>query len=135
MLTKIDHIGLAVSNLEEALKFYEGVLGLKSSAIETVEEQKVKIAFLSLGESKLELLQPTDPESPVARFINSRGEGVHHIALKTENIEKVLQELEDRGVRLIDKIPRQGAGGKKVAFLHPSASFGALLELCEEENI
>ena len=131
MVEKIDHIGLAVNDLKEALKFYEEVIGLKSSAIETVEEQKVKVAFLPLRESKLELLQPIDPESPVARFINSRGEGIHHIAFKTENIEKKLRELEAIGVRLIDKTPRQGAGGKKVAFLHPSASFGVLIELCQ----
>lgn len=134
MLKKIDHIGIAVRNLEEALKFYEGVLGLKATGTEVVEEQKVKIAFLPLGESKLELLQSTDPEGPVAKFIESRGEGIQHIAIRVDNIEEKLKELEEKDVRLIDKVPRYGAGGARIAFLHPKSTFGILLELCQRDE-
>lgn len=134
MLKKIDHIGIAVKNLDEALKFYEEKLGLKATGTEVVEEQKVRIAFLPVGESKLELLESTDPEGPVAKFIESRGEGVQHIALRVDNVEEKLKELEEQGVRLIDKTPRYGAGGARIAFLHPKSTYGILLELCQRDE-
>jgi methylmalonyl-CoA epimerase len=134
MFKKIDHIGIAVKNLEEALQFYEEILGLKSTKIEIVEDQKIKAALLPLGESKLELLQATDADSPVAKFIEARGEGVQHIALRVNNIEEILKRLDEKGVRLIDRVPRYGAGGARIAFLHPKSTFNVLLELCEKEE-
>lgn len=134
MPKKIDHIGLAVRNLDEALKFYEEMLGLQSTGVEEVEEQKVRIAFLPVGESKIELLESTDPEGPVAKFIESKGEGVQHIALRVNNIDEKLKEMEEKGVRLIDKTPRYGAGGARIAFLHPKSTYGVLLELCERDE-
>ncbi len=132
MLKKIDHIGIAVKNLEEALKFYEGILGLKATKFEVVEHEKVKIAFLPVGNVNLELLQSTEPDGPINKFIWSRGEGVHHIAFKVENIDKTLQFLKEKGEFLIDKEARLGAGGAKIAFLHPKSTFGILLELCKK---
>ncbi len=134
MLKKIDHIGIAVKNLDEALAFYEEALGLKSTGTEVVEEQKVKVAFLPLGESKLELLESTAPDGPVAKFIETRGEGVQHIAVRVDDIDTKLRELEARGVRLIDKSPRYGAGGARIAFLHPKSTSGILLELCQRSE-
>ncbi len=134
MLKKIDHIGIAVKNLEEALAFYEDALGLKATGTEVVEEQKVRIAFLPLGESKLELLESTSPDGPVAKFIETRGEGIQHIAVRVDNIEEMLQALEEKGVRLIDKTPRYGAGGARIAFLHPKSTSGILLELCQRNE-
>ncbi len=134
MLKKIDHIGIAVKNLEEALAFYEDALGLQATGTEVVEEQKVKIAFLPLGESKLELLESTSPDGPVAKFIEARGEGIQHIAVRVDNIEEMLQEMEEKGVRLIDKPPRYGAGGARIAFLHPKSTSGILLELCQRNE-
>ncbi len=134
MLKKIDHIGIAVKNMEDALAFYEGALGLKATGTEVVEEQKVKVAFLPLGESKLELLESTEPDGPVAKFIESRGEGVQHIAIRVDNIEEKLKELEEKGIRLIDKSPRYGAGGARIAFLHPKSTSGILLELCQRNE-
>jgi len=134
MFKKIDHIGLAVLNLAEALQFYEDILGLKSTKIEVVEEQKIKAAILPLGESKLELMQATATDSPVAKFIEARGEGLHHIALRVNNIEELLKRLEDRGVRLVDRVTRRGAGGARIAFVHPKSAFNVLLELCEKEE-
>ncbi|KJS81474.1 MAG: methylmalonyl-CoA epimerase [Peptococcaceae bacterium BICA1-8] len=128
---KIDHIGIAVKNLEESLSFYTDVLGLKCQGIELVEEQKVKVAFLPCGESELELLESTSPEGPIARFIEKNGEGIQHIALQVENIEEALEYLKEQGMRLIDEKPRYGAGGAKIAFLHPKATKGILLELSE----
>lgn len=133
-LKKIDHIGVAVRDLKGALEFYESVLGLKAAGIEEVETQKVRVAFLPVGESKVELLEPTAPDSPVGRFIEKNGEGVQHIAFRVENIEEALQELKDKGLRLIDEQPRQGAGGARIAFLHPKSSFGVLIELCERKE-
>lgn len=134
MLKKIDHIGIAVKNLDEALAFYEDALGLEATGTEVVEEQKVKVAFLPLGDSKIELLESTDPEGPVAKFIEARGEGVQHIAVRVEDIDQKLQDLENKGVRLIDKSPRYGAGGAKIAFLHPKSTSGVLLELCQRDE-
>ncbi|MGI5901146.1 MAG: methylmalonyl-CoA epimerase [Desulfitobacteriia bacterium] len=132
---KIDHIGIAVKNLEETLKFYVDTLGLKLQGEEVVEEQKVKVAFLPLGDSEIELLESTEPDGPVAKFIASRGEGIQHIALRVKNLEEALAELKAKGVRLIDEKPRYGAGGAKIAFIHPKATFGTLVELCERNDL
>jgi len=128
---KIDHIGIAVNNLEESLNFYTDVLGLKCQGTEIVDEQKVKVAFLPCGDSELELLESTSPEGPIAKFIEKNGEGIQHIALQVENIEETLEYLKEKGLRLIDEKPRYGAGGAKIAFLHPKATKGILLELSE----
>lgn len=130
----VDHIGIAVPNLQEAIKFYEEVLGLKCEGIEEVPEQKVRVAFLPVGDSEIELLESTDPEGAVAKFIESRGPGIQHIALRVDNIEKALEELKQKGIRLIDEKPRYGAGGAKIAFVHPKATNGVLLEISEREK-
>ncbi len=132
-LTHIEHIGIAVKSLDEAIPYYENVLGLKCYAIEEVTDQKVKTAFFKVGQTKLELLEPTDPESPVAKFIEKRGEGIHHLAFAAENVEQALEEASEKGVRLIDKKPRPGAEGLNIAFLHPKSTFGVLTELCEKK--
>lgn len=131
MVTKIDHIGIAVANLDEALKFYEEVLGIKCVGTEVVEEQKVKTAFLPIGDTEIELLESTDKEGPIAKFIEKRGQGIQHIAYRVDDIEKALEEVKEKGIRLIDEKPRKGAGGAKIAFLHPKSTFGVLIELCE----
>lgn len=131
MITKIDHIGVAVNSIDEASKVYTDILGLKLEGIEVVEEQKVKTAFIPVGESEIELLEATDPSSAVAKFIEKKGEGIQHIALRVENIDKALDELKSKGVRLIDEKPRKGAGGARIAFIHPKATNGVLIELCE----
>jgi methylmalonyl-CoA/ethylmalonyl-CoA epimerase len=131
-LTHIEHIGIAVKSIEKALTYYEDVLGLTCYAIEEVKEQMVKTAFLKIGETKLELLEPTSEESPVAKFIEKRGEGIHHIAFAVNGIEHTLQEAAEKGVRLIDKTPRKGAEGLNIAFLHPKSTFGVLTEFCEK---
>lgn len=135
MIKKVDHIGIAVNNLQTALEFYEGILGIKCTGQERVEEQKVTTAFLPLGDTELELLESTDPTGPVARFIEKRGEGLHHIALQVDNIEAALEKMKAAGVRLLDETPRGGAGGTKIAFLHPKASGGVLLELTERPEM
>lgn len=130
-LTHIEHIGIAVKSIEEQLPYYEGVLGLKCYNIETVEDQKVKTAFFMIGQTKIELLEPTSEDSTVAKFIEKRGEGVHHIAFATKNLSEALQEIEAKGVRLIDTKPRAGAEGLNIAFLHPKSTGSVLTELCE----
>ncbi|NLW24667.1 MAG: methylmalonyl-CoA epimerase [Clostridia bacterium] len=130
---KVDHIGIAVKNLEESLNFYTEVLGLKNEGIEVVEEQQVKVAFLPCGDSELELLESTTPDGPIAKFIEKNREGIQHIALRVDNIEEALAYLKEKGVRLIDEKPRYGAGGARIAFLHPKATNGVLLELSERE--
>ena len=130
-ITHIEHIGIAVKSIEEQLPYYEGVLGLKCYNIETVEDQKVKTAFFKVGQNKIELLEPSDEESTVAKFIEKRGEGVHHIAYATENLNESLEEAESKGIRLIDKQGRPGAEGLSIAFLHPKSTGGVLTELCE----
>ncbi|MDO5523227.1 MAG: methylmalonyl-CoA epimerase [Bacteroidia bacterium] len=130
-LTHIEHIGIAVKSIEEQLPYYEGVLGLKCYNIETVEDQKVKTAFFQIGQTKIELLEPTSEESTVAKFIEKRGEGVHHIAFATNNLTEALQQAEEKGVRLIDSKPRAGAEGLNIAFLHPKSTGSVLTELCE----
>jgi methylmalonyl-CoA/ethylmalonyl-CoA epimerase len=133
-ISHIEHIGIAVKNIEEAIPFYENVLGLKCYAIEEVKDQKVKTAFFKVGQTKIELLESTDPEGPIGKFIANRGEGVHHMAFAVENLEACLQEAEEKGVRLIDQQPRKGAEGLHIAFLHPKSTIGVLTEFCEDKN-
>ena len=132
MLEKIDHVGIAVRDLEQALQVFAEKLGFEIGGVEEIAEQKLKVAFLPLGESKIELLQSSDSQGPVARFIEKRGEGLQHIAFKVKNIEECLARLKAGGVRLIDEKPRLGAGGARVAFLHPKSTCGVLIELCEQ---
>lgn len=129
----IDHIGIAVKSIEQAGKFYTDMLGLKIENIESVAEQKVNVAFIPITDSEVELLESTQPDGPVAKYINSRGEGVQHIAFRVENIEEALEELKAKGIRLIDQQPRKGAGGARIAFIHPKETNGVLIELCERE--
>ncbi|WXG44550.1 MAG: methylmalonyl-CoA epimerase [Promethearchaeati archaeon SRVP18_Atabeyarchaeia-1] len=129
MFKKISHIGVAVNNMNEAIKLYSDVLGLRVSGIETVDEQKVKSAMIPIGESRIELMESTDPEGPIGRFIAKRGEGIHHISLEVDDIDKMLAKLSKSGVELIDKKPRIGADGNKIAFVHPKSMHGVLLEL------
>lgn len=131
-ITHIEHIGIAVENLEQAVEFYERVFGLKCYATEEVAEQKVKTAFFKVGQTKIELLESTDPEGAVGKFITTRGQGIHHLAFAVENVGEALQKAESNGVRLIDKEPRKGAEGLSIGFLHPKATFGVLTELCAE---
>jgi len=133
MLKKIDHLGIAVRSIDEARKFYEDILGLECEGEEMVESQNVKTAFFSVGETHIELLEPISDDSPVAKFLDRKGEGVHHVAYLVDNIEVQLESAGAAGCRLINEIPVQGAGGKKVAFLHPKSSLGVLTEFCEKE--
>ncbi len=130
-ITHIEHIGIAVRNIEEQLPYYEQILGLKCYNIEVVEDQKVKTAFFKVGETKIELLEPTSEDSTIAKFIEKRGEGVHHIAYATKSVKEALKKADEKGVRLIDKEPRQGAEGLSIAFLHPKSTGSVLTELCE----
>jgi methylmalonyl-CoA/ethylmalonyl-CoA epimerase len=131
MLTKINHIGVAVTCIEDALPYYRDQLGMNYEGEEVVAAQKVKVAFLQIGESRIELLEPTSDESPVAGFLKKNGPGMHHIAYEVDDLEGALRKLEAQGVRLIDKEPRKGAHGTKIAFVHPKASGGVLTELCQ----
>lgn len=131
MPKKISHIGIAVESIEQALPFYRDVLGLEYEGEEVVEEQKVKVAFLVIGESRIELLEPTAPDSPVAKFLEKNGPGIHHLAYQVEGLQGRLDALKGQGVRLIDETPRTGAHHTRIAFLHPKASGGVLTELCE----
>ncbi|MBR5250149.1 MAG: methylmalonyl-CoA epimerase [Bacteroidales bacterium] len=133
-LTHIEHIGIAVKSLDEAIPYYENVLGLKCYAIEEVADQKVKTAFFKIGQTKIELLESTSPEGTIAGFIEKRGEGIHHIAFATNDVAAALADAEGKGVRLIDKAPRKGAEGLNIAFLHPKSTIGVLTELCEDPN-
>jgi methylmalonyl-CoA/ethylmalonyl-CoA epimerase len=130
-IIKIDHLGIAVNSIDDGKGFWMKALGLEFEGSETVEEQKVTTAFFPVGESEVELLESTAPDGPVAKFLAKKGEGIHHIAFRVENIEAALEELKEKGVRLIDEKPRKGAGGKRIAFLHPKATNGVLVELCE----
>jgi len=134
MIRKIDHIGVAVKDIDEAVRFYRDNLGLGIEGTEEINEQKVKVAFIPLGESRIELLQSTDPTGPIAKFIEKRGEGIHHIALEVEGIEETLRKLKEKRVQLIDEKPRIGAHEMKIAFLHPRSAKGVLLELCEKQE-
>lgn len=131
---KINHIGIAVKSIEEAAKFWQGLPGLQITGTEVVESQKVKTAFIPSGDSEIELLEATDGTSTIAKFIEKNGEGVHHFALEVDNIEEALAHLKEAGIRLIDETPRQGAGGARIAFIHPKATGGILLELCQTED-
>ncbi len=130
-LLKIDHLGIAVSSIDQRKNFWTDVLGLSLEGTETIAEQKVTTAFLPVGESEVELLESTSGDGPVARYIEKRGEGIQHVAFRVENIEEALAELKAKGIALIDQTPRIGAGGAKIAFLHPKATSGVLVELCE----
>ena len=133
MVVGIDHIGIAVNKLDEAISLYRDFLGLELEGVHIVDEQKVRVASLSTGgETRIELLEPTESESPVAKFIEKRGEGIHHIALKVRNIEAALEELKEKGLRLVDEKPRAGVGGAKIAFIHPKSTRSVLIELCEK---
>ena len=130
----VDHIGVAVKSINDARRIYQEFLGLKVADVEEVTDQKVKVAFIPVGESEIELLESTSPDGPVAKFIESRGEGVQHIAFRVDNIESALQELKDKGIRLIDQTPRKGAGGAKIAFIHPKETGGVLIEISERKK-
>ena len=129
----IEHIGIAVSNLEEAIRYYEQVLGLECYALEEVKDQKVRTAFFRVGETKIELLESTEAGGPVGKFIEKRGQGVHHIAFAMDDTDQALKEAEARGVQLIDKVSRTGAEGLKIGFLHPKSTFGVLTEFCSRK--
>ncbi len=134
MIKKIAHIGIAVKDVEEVVKLYSEALGLQCEDISRVEDQRVKIAFLPVGETQIELLEGTTPDSPIAKHIESRGEGIHHIALKVTNIEESLAQLKEKGVRLVNQEPVPGAHGTRIAFLHPKGTRGVMLELVEEHE-
>ena len=133
-ISHIEHIGIAVKNLEESIAFYEEVLGLECYNIEEVADQKVRTAFFMVGQTKVELLESTDPEGPIGKFIEKKGEGVHHMAFAVKGIEDALAKMDEKGIRLIDKNPRKGAEGLDIAFLHPKSTHGVLMELCEDKN-
>ena len=133
-ISKIEHLGIAVKSIEESLPYYEQVLGFKCYNIETVEDQKVRTAFFKVGQTKIELLEPTSPESTIAKFLETKGEGVHHLAYAVEDIDGSLAECEEKGMRLIDKTSRPGADGLSIGFLHPKSTGSVLTELCEDKN-
>ncbi len=128
---KIDHIGIAVNSIETGKRFWKDILGLDFEGSETVEEQKVTTAFFSVGDSEVELLESIDPDGPIARYLEKKGEGIQHVAFCVDNVEASLKELKEKGIRLIDEKPRKGARGAKIAFLHPKSTNGVLVELCE----
>lgn len=130
----IEHIGIAVSNLEASIDFYEKVFGLKCYKVEVVPDQKVRTAFFRIGQTKIELLESTDPQGPIGKFIGKRGEGIHHIAFAVKDIGKQLMHAEEKGVMLIDSTPRKGAEQLDIAFLHPKSASGVLIEICEDKN-
>ncbi|MCK9290164.1 MAG: methylmalonyl-CoA epimerase [Bacteroidales bacterium] len=132
--THIEHIGIAVRSLDQAIPFYERLLGTSCYAIEEVKDQRVKTAFFKLGQTKIELLESTDPEGPIGKFIEKRGEGIHHIAYAVEQIEAALEKATEEGIQLIDQRPRKGAEGLHIAFLHPKSTFGVLTEFCEDKS-
>lgn len=132
--THIEHIGIAVNNLGEAIEYYENIFGLKCYKIEEVEDQKVKTAFFKVGQTKIELLESTDPDGPIGKFIEKKGQGIHHIAFAVKDINAKLKEAEAKGVQLIDKKSRKGAEGLDIGFLHPKSTMGVLTEICEDKN-
>jgi methylmalonyl-CoA/ethylmalonyl-CoA epimerase len=135
LIKKVDHIGIAVKSLEDALPFYTEVLRLPLLGIEEVASQQVRVAFLKAGETKLELLEPTSSASPISKYIEKRGEGIHHVALGVESIEERILEMKEKGIKMIDELPRQGAGGAHIAFMHPKSTAGVLFELCEKKGL
>lgn len=134
MVKKINHIGVAVNSIEESAPLYRDVYGMKDEGVEVVEEQKVKVAFFGIGESRIELLEPTSDDSPVAKFIAKNGPGVHHIAYEVDDIQAELEQLREQGIRLIDEVPRCGAHDTQIAFLHPKSSGGVLTEICQGQH-
>ena len=128
--THIEHIGIAVNSLEESIPYYENVLGLKCYAVEEVADQKVKTAFFMVGQTKIELLESTDPEGPIGKFLANKGQGVHHLAFAMDDVDEALKQAEEKGIRLIDKQPRKGAEGMRIGFLHPKSTHGVLTEFC-----
>jgi methylmalonyl-CoA/ethylmalonyl-CoA epimerase len=133
-IEKIDHLGIAVNSIEEGKNFWTDVLGLDFQGTETVEEQKVTTAFFPVGESEVELLESTAPDGPVAQYIEKKGQGMQHIAFRVKDIDAALEELKEKGIRLIDETPRKGAGGARIAFLHPKSTSGVLVELCQKDD-
>jgi methylmalonyl-CoA/ethylmalonyl-CoA epimerase len=133
-ISHIEHLGIAVDNLDESIKYYEEVLGLKCYSVEEVADQKVKTAFFMVGGTKIELLESTSPDGPIGKFIEKKGQGIHHIAFAVDNATEALKTAEDRGVRLIDKVSRKGAEGLNIGFLHPKSTLGVLTELCSKEK-
>ncbi len=134
MVNKISHIGIAVESLDEQIPYYRDVLGLKLAGIETVEDQMVKVAFFDVGDTRIELLEATDENSPIAKYIAKKGQGVHHMAYQVKDCKLAIDLMDEKGLRLIDTEPRTGAGGHKIAFLHPKSTFGILTELTEEHE-
>ena len=132
MIRKLDHVGIAVNSIDEALKFFRDTLGLEVESVEEVADQKVKIAFLPVGETHVELLEPTEPGSNVAKFLEKKGEGIHHLAFNVDDIDGTLAALKEKGAALIDSEPRIGGGNKRIAFLHPRGTHRVLMELCED---
>ena len=132
-ISHIEHIGIAVNSLEEAIPYYEKMLGLTCYAVEEVADQKVKTAFFMVGQTKIELLESTDPEGPIGKFLEKKGPGVHHLAFAVDNVNQSLNELGEKGVRLIDKTARKGAEGLNIGFLHPKSTLGVLTEICGKE--
>ncbi|AHW60948.1 methylmalonyl-CoA epimerase [Draconibacterium orientale] len=132
-ISHIEHIGIAVNSLEEAIPYYEEMLGLKCYAVEEVADQKVKTAFFQVGDTKIELLESTSPDGPIGKFLEKKGQGVHHLAFAVDNVNDSLNELGEKGVQLIDKTARKGAEGLNIGFLHPKATMGVLTELCGKE--
>ena len=133
MIKKVSHLGIAVKNLDEAIKFYES-LNLRLEKVEEVPSQKVKVAFFPVGDMRIELLQATSDDSPIAKFIEKKGQGIHHLAFATDDLENELKEIEQKDIRLIDKKPRPGAHGAQIAFLHPKSTLGVLIEVCKEKE-
>jgi len=131
--THIEHIGIAVTNLDESIAYYQNVMGLKCYAIEEVADQKVRTAFFKVGDTKIELLESTDPQGPIGKYIEKKGPGIHHLAFAVDNVAESLKHAEKEGVRLIDQSPRKGAEGLKIGFLHPKSTFGVLTEFCGNE--
>lgn len=129
--THIEHLGIAVNSLDESIPFFENILGLTCYAVEEVAEQKVKTAFFMVGQTKIELLESTDPEGPIGKFLENKGQGIHHVAFAVEGLQEKLEMVAGKGIRLIDKTPRKGAEGMNIAFLHPKSTCGVLMELCE----
>ena len=132
-ISHIEHIGIAVNSLDEAIPYYENMLGLKCYAVEEVADQKVKTAFFMVGQTKIELLESTDPEGPIGKFIEKKGPGVHHLAFAVDDVNKSLTELDEKGIRLIDQKSRKGAEGLNIGFLHPKSTLGVLTEICGKE--
>lgn len=129
----IEHIGIAVKNLDASVNFYENILGIKCHNIEEVKDQKVRTAIFKIGESKIELLETTEPDGPIGRFIKDKGEGIHHIAFAVKDVQEALDEVKSKGVSLVDNVPRKGAENLNIAFLHPKSTHGVLMELCSEK--